>query len=415
MAVTQYRKDEQLRTGLPQANAAQQGNAQKANSQAKAYTGLAGVSQGTAQQVGQYQSGYQAGQSVQQAQQQLQGVQAQKPQGYTSKYGTQLDQILQEITNPEKFKYSFNDDELFRYYADLYTQKGKQAAMDVQGQAAGLTGGYGNSYGAMAGNQAYQQYLLGLYDKGMDLRDRAYQQYADERADKYNQYGALSQADQTDYGRYRDEVGDWQSERDYWTGRYDTESDRDYGRYQSERDYWTGLAQVEHADYRSEQERQEAIRQYEKDFAERQRQFDTQMAEQKRQFDEEFGYSKMSDQQKYAYNYVMEILQGGQMPSLELLQAAGLSEADAQKIMSQYARTTGGGSGGYTPGTTKKPEVKTYGGLPYDKAKAAAEAGTAAARARAEEEYWQPKRAQHSAEGARLTGPEKAYQYKKTK
>lgn len=308
---------------------------QQAKYPSSGYQGLQGVNDNTAKQVAGYQNGYQAGQAVQNAQQQMQNIQAQKPQGYTSKYGAQLESILQQVTNPEKFKYSFNGDELFKSYADLYTQKGKQASMDAMGQAAGLTGGYGNSYAQQAGNQQYQQYLLGLYDKGMDLYDRAYQRYRDDQAALQDRYSMLANADQTDYGRYRDTVGDWQNELDYWTNMYNTESDRDYSRYGDQRDYWTQLAQVENADYRSEQERQEAIRQFNMNYEENQRQFNENLAEQRRQWDEQYEYNKMSDQQKYAYNYVTAMLEKGQMPSAELLKQAGLSEADAKKMMKQ--------------------------------------------------------------------------------
>ena len=137
----------------------------------KAYNGMNGVSQNTANNLGNYQQGYKPSENVTRYQQQLQASEAAKPQGYNSKYAPQMESILQQITNPDKFKYEFNGDEMFKYYADLYTQKGKQASMDAMGQAAALTGGYGNSYAQQAGQQGYQQYLMNLYDRGMDLQN----------------------------------------------------------------------------------------------------------------------------------------------------------------------------------------------------------------------------------------------------
>ena len=279
---------------------------------------------------------YQQSDAVTQAYQALQANQAAKPQSYTSKIGAQLDNILNQITNPQDFKYSFNGDELFKYYADLYTQKGKQAANDVMGQAAALTGGYGNSYGQQVANQTYDQYLLNLYDKGMDLRDRAYQQYQDKLANQYNQYNTLANADQIDYGRYRDTVGDWENERDYLTNRYDTERNYDYNQHrdtvsdwQADRDYYTNLYQnTSNTDYSR--------------YAD-QRDYD----ENVRQFNESLDWDKMSAQQKYAAEYAMNILANGQMPSAELLQAAGLSAEDAAKMMAQLEAAGGsGGNGG---------------------------------------------------------------------
>lgn len=263
------------------------------------YTGLEGVSQNTANNLGNYQAGYTPNERVTQAQQTLQQVQSQKPQGYTNKYSGQLENILQQIQNPQDFKYEFNGDNLFKAYADLYTQKGKQASADVQAQAAGLTGGYGNSYGALSGAQAYQQYLLSLYDKGMDLRDRAYQEHRDKQGDLKDQYALLKEAEQTDYDRYRDTMGDWRTEEEQAYSRMNTAEENDYNQYMTELQYWTGLAQVENADYRSEQERQEAIRQYNQDFAENQRQFNEnlafdreKLAEQARQFDLDYELAK---------------------------------------------------------------------------------------------------------------------------
>jgi len=312
---------------------------------------------------------YTPAQQVQQAQQALQQNQAAKPASYTSKYGPQLDSILQQIQNPQEFKYEFNGDELFKYYADNYTQKGKQAAANVMGQAAALTGGYGNSYGQQVANQTYDQYLLDLYDKGMDLRDRAYQQYQDQRADQYNQYNVLAGADESDYGRYRDTVGDWEKERDYLTGRYDTERGFDYGQYQDQLAAWQ--ADRDYAAGRYDTERNFDYGQYQDaaSRAEQQYQFDAQMAENIRQFDANLDWDKMSAQQKYAAEYALSILQMGQMPSEALLQQAGLSAEDAAKLMAQIKKGGGGGSSkNYVQGIDGNwYEVDTDGNLVTDK------------------------------------------------
>jgi hypothetical protein len=343
---------------------------------------------------------YTPGDAVTAAQAALDAINNSKPQGYESKYGAQLDSILQQIQNPQQFKYEFNGDELFKSYADLYTQKGKQASLDAMGQAAGLTGGYGNSYAQQVGNQAYDQYLLSLYDKGMDLRDRAYQQYQDQRADLYNQYNLLGSADDRDYGRYNDDYNRWLSERDYFTGRYDTERGFDYNKYlndvdryntdrgyytdyynnernfdynkyrdtvgdwEKDRDYYTGRYDTERTfdydKYNDDYKRWLDNRDYytgrydtergfdydkytdQRNFDENQRQFNEQMQENVRQFNENLDWDKMSTEQKQAASWVEQILAMGQMPSAELLAAAGLSEADAQKLMAQIQA---GGSG----------------------------------------------------------------------
>ena len=251
---------------------------------------------------------------------------------------------MAQIQNPGTYNYEFNGDNLFKQYADMYTQQGKQAAMNAMGNAAALTGGYGNSYGQMAANQAYDQYLQQLYDRGLELRDRDYQVWQDELANQYNQYNLMANADQTDYGRYRDTVSDWQADRDYATGRYDTERNYDYSKYrdtvsdwQNNRDYYTNQ-------YNTETDRDYSRYTDARNFAEQQYQYDTEMKEKIREFDESLNWEKMSSQQKYAAEYCMSALAKGQMPTADMLKAAGLSTKDAQKIMTQ--KSSGGGGGG---------------------------------------------------------------------
>ena len=346
MAVTNQKEERTLnKATTPQQDSASSGisTAATVNSQNNGYTPGQSVQQAQQQmqQVQQQKPGaYQQSDSVTQAQQALQNIQNNKPQSYQSKYGSALDGILQQIQNPQQFKYEFNGDELFKYYADLYTQKGKQASADAMGQAAALTGGYGNSYGQQVANQAYDQYLLSLYDKGMELRDKAYQQYQDQRGDLYNQYNVLQGADATDYDRYRDTVGDWEKNRDYYTDYANNERNFDYGQYrdtvgdwENERDYYTN---------RYDTERNFDYGQYTD-----QRNFD----EQVRQFNENLNWERMSSEQKYAAEYAMQILAMGQMPSEDLLMAAGLSAEDAQKMMAQLTTGGSGGRSGSKPKT----------------------------------------------------------------
>ena len=323
---------------------------------------MQGVTAGTQQKLQQAQAGYQPTTAAQQAQQALQAIQSQKPQGYNSQYAPQLQSILQQIQGQKDFKYEVNSDPFFRMLADRKTTDAKLASMNAMGQGAALTGGYGNSAAQGQAQQAYQEQIRGLYDEALDLEQRAFDRDQARRADMYNQAQLLQGLDQTEYGRYRDTVGDWENERGYLTDLYNTEEDRGYNRYMNDLNYYTQLAQVENADYRNEQERQEAIRQFQlqydrnvlesdRNFEEQRRQADLdeafrrdQLQENMRQFQESMEWDKLSSQQKYNFETAMQILANGQMPSEELLEAAGLSAEDAQKLMAQPA--TGGSSGG---------------------------------------------------------------------
>ena len=133
----------------------------------------------------------------------------QKPGAYQSQWQKSLDDIIGKIQNREKFSYDLNGDALYQQYKDQYVTQGQQAMMDTMGQAAAMTGGYGNSYAQTAGQQTYQEYLQGLNDKVPELYQLALDQYNREGDELYNQYGLLSDRENTDYGRYRDTVSDY--------------------------------------------------------------------------------------------------------------------------------------------------------------------------------------------------------------
>lgn len=103
-------------------------------------------------------------------------------------YVDQLNALYDQIMNRKPFQYDLNGDLLYRQMADRYTQMGQQAMRDATGTAAGLTGGYGNSFATQVGNQAYQQYLTALNDNIPQLYDRAYQAYQDQGNQLLQQY-----------------------------------------------------------------------------------------------------------------------------------------------------------------------------------------------------------------------------------
>ena len=74
-------------------------------------------------------------------------------------YGQGMNDALNRVLNRDKFSYDLNSDAIYNQYKNQYINLGKLAMQDTMGQAAALTGGYGNSYAATVGNQAYQGYL----------------------------------------------------------------------------------------------------------------------------------------------------------------------------------------------------------------------------------------------------------------
>lgn len=116
-----------------------------------------------------------------------------------------LNSLKNDIENYGDFSYDVNSDALYQQYADQYIRQGKLASADVMGQAAAMTGGYGNSYAATVGNQAYQSYLQQLNDRVPELYQAALDQHNMRKEDLYNQYGMLLSEYEREYGLYSDE------------------------------------------------------------------------------------------------------------------------------------------------------------------------------------------------------------------
>lgn len=134
---------------------------------------------------------------------------------YTSPYSQYSNEVLKKILDREEFKYSPQTDKMYQYYADNYKKLGQQAMQDTVGNAALLTGGYGNSYGVTAGQQAYNRYMQDLANVVPQLEQQAYNRYQADTNDLYNRYQALMQAENEAYSKYRDTVSDYYNNRNF--------------------------------------------------------------------------------------------------------------------------------------------------------------------------------------------------------
>ncbi len=285
------KKEQQKLTGTaaapaPQAAASQAAAPQAAASQA-APTSLKGVSEATAGKLNQYGQGYRPSGSVQAAQDYLNGILNKRPVA-----DAQLSQLYDQIMNREKFHYDLNGDALYQQYKDQYQNLGRQAMLDTMGNAAALTGGYGNSYASTAGNQAYQAYLQQLNSIVPDLYRAAYERYSQEGNDLANRYNMA-------YGAYRDAMGDWEAERNFANSDYWRKYEADYADYQNMFSYWNQQAQQESETFYTERD--------------------------------------------FAYKLAMAIIKKKKMPSAALLAAAGITEGIAKKLGARASSSSGGG------------------------------------------------------------------------
>ncbi len=132
----------------------------------------------------------------------------------------QADTLRNQYMNRGEFSWNPNTDEGFQNYAKLMKQQGNLAMKDTMAKASAMTGGYGNSYAATAGQQMYNQYLGQVDQKANDYYAMALDAFNREGNDLLSKYQLASQnaADaegrlledasiRAQYGDYADYIG----------------------------------------------------------------------------------------------------------------------------------------------------------------------------------------------------------------
>lgn len=218
-----------------------------------------------------------------------------KPGEYQSSYAQQIQDLLNKVTNREKFSYDMNADPLYQQYKDQYTQQGQMAMMDTMANAAALTGGYGNSYASTAGNQAYQAYLGQINNVIPELYNAAYNRYRDEGNDMYQQLGVLQGLEESEYGKYRDTVSDYYTDLNYYYNKYHDMSADEYNRYVNDLSAWQQDRSYYYGKQNDEQQQanwleQMAYQKAQDDLA-------------RQQWEKQFAYQKEQDAKSLALSY----------------------------------------------------------------------------------------------------------------
>jgi hypothetical protein len=155
------------------------------------------------------------------------------PAAYQSPYASEIDSLLNDIRNTGSFEFNPEENESFKAYKKVYNNEGNRAFTNSMGEAAGLTGGRLNSYAVTAGSQARDVWSDRLMARVPELEQLAYNMYMGDISNKLQNLNALQNQDNTAYGRHRDTIGDFQTDRNFNYGvgrdeRTDFENDRNY-------------------------------------------------------------------------------------------------------------------------------------------------------------------------------------------
>ena len=130
----------------------------------------------------------------------LKGALSKIQNGKTS-YSDSVREMMDKITNRDKFSYDVDNDPLFQQALASAMNSGRSAMQDTIGQAAALTGGYGSSYATSAGNQAYNAFIEDAYDNLPQYYQMALDAYNAEGDELYRQLDMFNTADEKEYSR----------------------------------------------------------------------------------------------------------------------------------------------------------------------------------------------------------------------
>lgn len=177
---------------------------------------------------------------------------------YQSAYNAQIDQLMNQLMNREKFSYDAESDPLFQQYKNIYTREGNRSMNDTLAAAASGAGGM-SSYAMTAAQQANNYYMAQLGDKIPELQQLAYEMYMNDLSLQRQDISMLMDKDSQDYGKFRDSMSDWYNNRDFSYGQYrdqmsDWYDNRDfaYGQYRDSVSDWYNDRNFNYNQYRDQ-------------------------------------------------------------------------------------------------------------------------------------------------------------------
>lgn len=132
---------------------------------------------------------------------------------YNDDYKARTDELLDRVLNRPAFSYDAQSDPLYQQLKTQYTREGERAMKDTLGEVSARTGGLASSYATAAAQEANNYYMQQLSDKIPELQQLAYSMYLDDINAQRDDLALLRDMSDTVYGRYRDALGDWSSDR----------------------------------------------------------------------------------------------------------------------------------------------------------------------------------------------------------
>lgn len=121
-------------------------------------------------------------------------------------YDSEMRALIDQILNSNLADWKKGDQ--YSALRDQYAANGQMSMADLLGQVSSRTGGLASSYAASVANQEYSDWMS-------KLEQAAREMYQQDRSDKLNSLGMLSDAYDREYGEYGDKLNQWNTDRNF--------------------------------------------------------------------------------------------------------------------------------------------------------------------------------------------------------
>lgn len=121
-------------------------------------------------------------------------------------YDSEMRALIDQILNGNLADWKQGDQ--YAALRDQYAANGQMSMADLLGQVSSRTGGLASSYAASVANQEYNDWMS-------KLEQAAREMYQQDRSDKLNSLGMLSDAYDREYGEYGDKLNQWNTDRNF--------------------------------------------------------------------------------------------------------------------------------------------------------------------------------------------------------
>lgn len=139
---------------------------------------------------------------------------------YNNQYAEQQQALLDAIINRPDFSWSKETDPQWSSYKKSYLREGDRATANALGQAAAASGGRPSTAAVTAATQAGDYYATQLNDIIPTLYKQAYDQYLNEYNMSLQDLNAVNNQEQLDYAKYLDQLGQYNTDRNFAYNQY---------------------------------------------------------------------------------------------------------------------------------------------------------------------------------------------------